>query len=182
MSIFELPNNLKKKSIKPAGRAQSPKMKSAPTTPTNPNDLEKLAMEAMADLANKFPAWASGDVQKMKESLGNAGGVFGAAGRFPGMLTQPPFGIDGDAGIQAAVGAAEQVDVVHVLPLTLLHCTRDSPGGAGKNHTKSSRAFHKKCGTTEKMPLASCNSPSGRLTFLFAELSARGSGHDEKDP
>ena len=78
MSIFELPNNLKKKSIKPAGRAQSPKMKSAPTTPTNPNDLEKLAMEAMADLANKFPAWASGDVQKMKESLGNAGGVFGA--------------------------------------------------------------------------------------------------------
>lgn len=77
MSIFQLPNSLKNKSIKPAGRAQTPK-ETVPSTPTNPNDLEKLAMEAMADLSAKFPAWASGDVQKIKQYLGEAGGVFGA--------------------------------------------------------------------------------------------------------
>lgn len=78
MSIFELPNALKKKSIKPAGRAQSPKAKPQPKAAStdNPADLEKLAMEAMADLAAKFPAWASGDVQKMKQFLGEANGIF----------------------------------------------------------------------------------------------------------
>lgn len=81
MSIFELPNNLKKKSIKPAGRAQSPKAKPITTQPStssnNPEDLEKLAMEAMSDLAAKFPAWASGDVQKIKQYLAEASGTFG---------------------------------------------------------------------------------------------------------
>ncbi len=81
MSIFELPNNLKKKSIKPAGRAQSPKTKPVSTQPStssnNPEDLEKLAMEAMSDLAAKFPAWASGDVQKIKQYLAEASGIFG---------------------------------------------------------------------------------------------------------
>lgn len=76
MSIFRLPNALKNKSIKPAGRAQSPKKKTAPP-PTDPNDLEKLAMEAMADLSAKFPAWASGDVQKIKQYLNEASGMFG---------------------------------------------------------------------------------------------------------
>ena len=76
MSIFRLPDALKKKSIKPAGRAQSPKTK-ATQSPADPNDLEKLAMEAMADLSAKFPAWASGDVQKIKQYLNEAGGVFG---------------------------------------------------------------------------------------------------------
>ncbi len=77
MSIFQLPNDLKKKSIKPAGRAQSPK-----STPiqkpvnTDPADLEKLAMEAMSDLSAKFPAWASGDVQKIKQYLAEASGTF----------------------------------------------------------------------------------------------------------
>ena len=83
MSIFELPNTLKKKSIKPAGRANNPKTKqSAPVEPTTPtisdiSDLERQAMEAMSDLAAKFPAWASGDVQKIKQFLGEAAGVFG---------------------------------------------------------------------------------------------------------
>ena len=80
MSIFKLPTNLKRKSIKPAGRAQSPKTKPANAQPAvltnNPEDLERLAMEAMSDLAAKFPAWASGDVQKMKQHLGEAYGVF----------------------------------------------------------------------------------------------------------
>jgi len=80
MSIFQLPTSLKKKSIKPAGRAQSPKAKPAvarPTAPSNnPEDLEKLAMEAMSDLAAKFPAWASGDVQKIKQYLAEASGTF----------------------------------------------------------------------------------------------------------
>ena len=80
MSIFTLPNSLKKKSIKPAGRAQSPKgspQKKQDVSPDNPTDLEKLAIEAMSDLATKFPAWASGDVQKIKEYLAEASGVFG---------------------------------------------------------------------------------------------------------
>ncbi len=82
MAIFELPSTLKKKSIKPAGRAQSPKERSAAQpvvkhTPTDtPTDLEKLAMEAMSDLSAKFPAWASGDVQKIKEYLAEASGSF----------------------------------------------------------------------------------------------------------
>ena len=84
MSIFELPNNLKSKSIKPAGRAQSPKTKPVAAQPAtqqtapsnNPQDLERLAMEAMSDLAAKFPAWASGDVQKIKQYLAEASGTF----------------------------------------------------------------------------------------------------------
>ena len=80
MSIFKLPNTLKKKSIKPAGRAQTPKMKPTTTQQASSDnlvDLEKMAMEAMSDLAAKFPAWASGDVQKIKEYLAEASGIFG---------------------------------------------------------------------------------------------------------
>lgn len=81
MSIFELPTALKKKSIKPAGRAQSPKtqpkQQTQPAASTsNLVELERLAMEAMSDLSAKFPAWASGDVQKIKQYLGEASGVF----------------------------------------------------------------------------------------------------------
>lgn len=70
MSIFELSNTLKTKSIKPAGRAETPKKHAAIVPqPQTPADLEKMAMEAMADLSAKFPAWASGDVQKIKQLL-----------------------------------------------------------------------------------------------------------------
>ena len=78
MSIFELPTALKKKSIKPAGRAQAPKKTAVTKAPqTEAERLEALAQEAMADLSAKFPAWASGDVQKIKEFLGEASGMFG---------------------------------------------------------------------------------------------------------
>jgi len=78
MSIFKLSEKLKKKSIEPAKRAQNqpPKRPATAAQTTNPADLERLAMEAMADLSSKFPAWASGDVQKMKQLLGEAMGVF----------------------------------------------------------------------------------------------------------
>ena len=80
MSIFKLPEKLKKKSIKPAGRAQHPQQKMVsvvdPQT-ASPSDLEKMAMEAMSDLASKFPAWASGDVQKIKDYLNQLNGIFG---------------------------------------------------------------------------------------------------------
>jgi len=76
MPIFKVPNALKSKAIKPAGRAQSPKHPDAPQS-SSPADLEKLAMEAMADLSAKFPAWASGDVQKIKQLLAEASGIFG---------------------------------------------------------------------------------------------------------
>ena len=76
MPIFKVPSALKSKAIKPAGRAQAPKQSaSAPTQ--NPADLEKLAMEAMEDLSQKFPAWASGDVQKVKQFLADVSGIFG---------------------------------------------------------------------------------------------------------
>ncbi len=75
MSIFKLSEKLKKKSIQPAKRAQNQAAK-RPAQPKEPADLERLAMEAMADLSAKFPAWASGDVQKMKQLLGEARGVF----------------------------------------------------------------------------------------------------------
>ena len=80
MSIFTLSEKLKKKSIKPAGRAQSPKQHaedSATSVATAPGDLEKMAMDALADLSQKFPAWASGDVQKIKEQLNEVSGMFG---------------------------------------------------------------------------------------------------------
>ena len=73
MSILKLSPLFKQKSLKPARRPVAPK--SIP--PQNAEDLEKMAMEAMADLSQKFPAWASGDVQKMKTIVSEAGGVFG---------------------------------------------------------------------------------------------------------
>ncbi len=92
MSIFELPTELKQKSIKPAGRASAPKIKTVVQAPPvtkaaanpqptkkaepSPQELEQMAMEAMADLSAKFPAWASGDVQTMKQLIGEASGVF----------------------------------------------------------------------------------------------------------
>jgi len=77
MSIFELPNTIKGKAIKPAERAQD--TSKTKQTHSNPEDLEKMANEALADLANKFPAWACGDVQKMKEFLAEASGQFSQA-------------------------------------------------------------------------------------------------------
>ena len=75
MSIFELSTTLKKKSIKPAGRAaKSTNSPSASATPLT--DLERQANEAIADLTNKFPSWACGDVQKMKSLLIEASGVY----------------------------------------------------------------------------------------------------------
>lgn len=71
MSIFELSNTIKDKAIKPAGRAAT-----AQSSFASPEDLEKQANDAIADLANKFPAWACGDVQKMKEFLNEAAGCF----------------------------------------------------------------------------------------------------------
>lgn len=76
MSIFELSNTLKKKAIKPAGRPQSPKEANNTSAEKNPEDLEKMANDALADLANKFPAWACGDVQKMKDLLTDASEVY----------------------------------------------------------------------------------------------------------
>lgn len=77
MAIFTVPTALKSKSIKPAGRAESPKKQPVPAQSTNPADLERLAMEAMNDLSEKFPAWASGDVLKVKQYLAEASGIFG---------------------------------------------------------------------------------------------------------
>jgi len=76
MSILELSNTFKKKAIKPAGRPQSPKGVSSSVADKSPEDLEKLANDALADLTDKFPAWACGDVQKMKELLTEASGMF----------------------------------------------------------------------------------------------------------
>ena len=75
MSIFELPSALKNKKIQPAGRPQQPKHPS--TQQSTPQNLEAMAMEAMADLSAKFPAWASGDVQQLKQLLAEASGMFG---------------------------------------------------------------------------------------------------------
>jgi len=80
MSIFKLPEKLKKKAIKPAGRAQQLKQQSTPVIDpetATPADLERMAMEAMSDLSKKFPAWASGDVQKVKDYLNQLNGIFG---------------------------------------------------------------------------------------------------------
>ena len=76
MSIFELSGILKEHPIKPAGRATAPKH-SNPKDEPSPQDMEKMAQAALDDLAAKFPAWASGDVQKMKQAIGEASGVFG---------------------------------------------------------------------------------------------------------
>ena len=76
MSIFELSGTLKQHPIKPAGRASAPKHPAPKAEPT-PQDMEKMAAEALNDLTAKFPAWASGDVQKMKQLISEAGGVFG---------------------------------------------------------------------------------------------------------
>ena len=75
MSIFKLSDGLKKRPVKPARRATMAQTK--PAIPQTAEDLEKMAMEAMADLSEKFPAWASGDVQKMKTFITEANGVFG---------------------------------------------------------------------------------------------------------
>ncbi len=75
MSIFELSTTLKKKSIKPAGRATNVRA-SVDLSSVQPEDLEKQANEAIADLTNKFPSWACGDVQKMKNLLVEASGMF----------------------------------------------------------------------------------------------------------
>ena len=76
MSIFELSVAMKEHSIKPAKRA-TPKSNTQQSSSKSPEDLEKMAMEAMEDLSEKFPAWASGDVQKMKQLLVQAADVFG---------------------------------------------------------------------------------------------------------
>lgn len=73
MPIFQIPNTLKSKSIKPVERTK-PQPKAADSSPA---DLERLAMEAMADLSAKFPAWVSGDIQKIKQLLTEASGIFG---------------------------------------------------------------------------------------------------------
>ena len=75
MSIFELSTTLKKKSIKPAGRATK-SANSQDVSVLQITDLEKQANEAIADLTNTFPAWACGDVQKMKNLLIEASGAF----------------------------------------------------------------------------------------------------------
>lgn len=76
MPIFELSNELKKKAIKPAGRPQSPKFPPKRVLPQTPAEVEKAAQAALSDLSDKFPAWACGDVQKMKEYLAEATGMF----------------------------------------------------------------------------------------------------------
>ena len=74
MSIFEISNTIKDKAIKPAKRAQESQSALKKDVPME--DLEKMANEALADLSDKFPAWACGDVQKMKEYLAEASGLF----------------------------------------------------------------------------------------------------------
>ena len=74
MSIFELSNTIKDQAIKPATRANE--QKESDKVNVDSKDLEKLAHEALADLSDKFPAWACGDVQKMKEYLTEASGQF----------------------------------------------------------------------------------------------------------
>ena len=64
MSIFELSVAMKEHSIKPAKRA-TPKSNTQQSSSKSP------------DLSEKFPAWASGDVQKMKQLLVQAADVFG---------------------------------------------------------------------------------------------------------
>ena len=76
MPIFQIPKTLKTKSIKPVERSKT-STKNTTSPPDNPEDLERLAMEAMADLSAKFPAWVSGDVQKIKQLLAEASGIFG---------------------------------------------------------------------------------------------------------
>jgi len=77
MSIFELSVNIKERPIKPAKRATvKPAIKPVTATSQSPEELEKLATEAMSDLSAKFPAWASGDVQQVKTWLAEAYGMY----------------------------------------------------------------------------------------------------------